>query len=124
MTFRRHGRFYVALFIIAIWFSIAMLAVVPAHAAEQCGRASWYGPGFHGRLTANGEVYNQWGPTAAHRTLPFGTIVTVRWGDRSVTVRISDRGPFIAGRIIDLSQGAATTLGMVEAGVVPVCITY
>lgn len=99
-----------------------MLSAMPAHAA--CGGiASWYG--FEsGNRTANGERYDPWGLTAAHRTLPFGTVVRVSLGSRSVIVRINDRGPAAwTGREIDLSLGAATVLGMVERGVAPVCIT-
>ncbi|MGL4397146.1 MAG: septal ring lytic transglycosylase RlpA family protein, partial [Hyphomicrobium sp.] len=80
----------------------------------QSGMASWYGGKFHGRKTANGERYNQWSMTAAHKTLPFGTRVRVtnaRTGN-SVVVRINDRGPFIKGRIIDLSKAAANQLGI------------
>lgn len=72
---------------------------------------SWYGPGFHGKNTANGEKFNQWGMTAAHRTLPFGTRVLVTYKRRSVVVRINDRGPFIKGRTLDLSRGAAKRIG-------------
>lgn len=86
------------------------------------GEASWYGPGFHGNYTANGEVYNQYALTAAHKTLPFGTRVRVTnlYNGRSVIVRINDRGPFIPGRIIDLSQGAAQVIGVTSSGVAPV----
>ena len=123
--FARHARFYSALVIIAVAFTLAMLATLEqARAADQCGRASWYG--FEsGNRTANGERFNPMGMTAAHRTLPFGSIVTVTRTDngRSVTVRLNDRGPFVSGRIIDLAQGAAIALGMIDAGVVPVCIT-
>jgi len=117
----REVRFYSLLVLVVAWLTLALLSAIPAHAA--CGLiASWYG--FEsGNRTANGERYDPWGLTAAHRTLPFGTIVRVTYGDRSVTVRINDRGPFIPGRSIDLSLGAATALGMVDAGVVPVCIT-
>lgn len=73
--------------------------------------ASWYGPGFHGRTTASGERFNQWAMTAAHKSLPFGTIVRVTHKGRSVTVRINDRGPFIRGRSLDLSKGAAQRIG-------------
>jgi rare lipoprotein A len=86
------------------------------------GIASWYGPGFHGRRTANGERYNQNGYTAAHKSLPFGTKVRVtnlRTG-KSVMVRINDRGPFIRGRVIDLSAGAARVIGVHSSGVAPV----
>jgi len=84
--------------------------------------ASWYGPGFDGRLTSNGERFNRHDLTAAHRTLPFGTIVEVtdRQTGRSVRVRINDRGPYVQGRILDLSYGAAKKLGILGRGVVPV----
>lgn len=84
------------------------------NAYAQAGKASWYGPGFHGRRTANGEVFNANALTAAHRTLPFGTRVRVthRATGRSVVVRINDRGPFIRGRVIDLSKASAQAIGM------------
>ncbi|MGH1571312.1 septal ring lytic transglycosylase RlpA family protein [Methylobacterium sp. P31] len=80
----------------------------------QAGVASWYGPGFHGRMTANGERFNTHALTAAHRTLPFGTKVRVtnRSNGRSVVVRINDRGPYVGGRVIDLSNASARALGM------------
>ncbi|MEO0591645.1 MAG: septal ring lytic transglycosylase RlpA family protein [Pseudomonadota bacterium] len=80
--------------------------------------ASYYGKRFHGRLTANGERFDMNAMTAAHKTLPFGTRVRVtnRANGRSVTVRINDRGPFIRGREIDLSRGAAEKIGMIRAG--------
>ena len=84
----------------------------------QRGLASWYGPGFHGRKTASGERYDMHELTAAHKTLPFGTRVLVhnpRTG-RQVVVRINDRGPFAAGRVIDLSRAAAAELGIVDIG--------
>jgi rare lipoprotein A (peptidoglycan hydrolase) len=93
--------------------------------AFQSGMASWYGGNFHGRKTANGETYDMWDMTAAHKTLPFGTRVRVtntRSGD-SVTVRINDRGPFVGGRIIDLSAAAAGDIGMTNTGVAPVKLT-
>lgn len=86
------------------------------------GMASWYGPGFNGRRSANGERYNQNGLTAAHRSLPFGTkvkVTNVRTG-RSVVVRITDRGPHVRGRIIDLSAAAARIVGVMQSGVAPV----
>lgn len=86
------------------------------------GMASWYGPGFNGRRSANGERYNQNGLTAAHRSLPFGTkvrVTNVRSG-RSVIVRITDRGPHVRGRIIDLSAAAARVVGVMQSGVAPV----
>ena len=89
-----------------------------SRAASRTGVASWYGPGFHGRRTANGEVYDQYELTAAHRTLPLGTRVCVTNLDngRSVEVRINDRGPFVGGRVIDLSYAAARVIGMIGPG--------
>lgn len=86
------------------------------------GWASWYGPGFNGNLSANGERFNQEAMTAAHKSLPFGTKVRVTNLDngRSVIVRINDRGPFTPGRVIDLSAGAARVIGMIQSGVAPV----
>jgi rare lipoprotein A len=86
--------------------------------------ASWYGEPYHGRTTANGEVYDMHGLTAAHRYLPFGTLVRVTRRDTgaAVTVRINDRGPFVRGRIIDLSLGAAREIGLDVDGVAPVAI--
>ena len=82
------------------------------------GIASWYGPGFYGRRTANGEILQKGAFTAAHRTLPFGTIVRVinLENGRSVNVRINDRGPFKYHRVIDLAHGAASELNMLRAG--------
>ncbi|MDX9724347.1 MAG: septal ring lytic transglycosylase RlpA family protein [Myxococcota bacterium] len=89
------------------------------------GKASWYGPGLHGNRTASGEAFDMYGMTAAHRSLPFGTIVLVRRPDtaQEVVVRINDRGPFIEGRIIDLSYGAAHDLDLLRKGVVEVQLT-
>jgi rare lipoprotein A len=83
------------------------------------GLASFYGPGLHGQLTASGERFDKNQLTAAHKTLPFGTCVEVTSlsTGRSVRVRINDRGPFVAGRIIDVSEAAARDLGMISAGV-------
>ncbi len=88
------------------------------------GLASWYGPHFNGKPTSDGEIYNMYAMTAAHKTLPLGTHVKVTdvENGRSVIVRINDRGPFVAGRIIDLSYKAAHELGMTRAGVAPVRI--
>ncbi len=84
------------------------------------GIASWYGPGFHGRRTANGEVFNQYDLTAAHKTLPFNTkvLVTNLKSNKSIVVRINDRGPFIGERIIDLSEEAARKLNSKKDGLV------
>jgi rare lipoprotein A (peptidoglycan hydrolase) len=80
------------------------------------GMASWYGPGFNGRKTANGERFNQNAFTAAHKTLKFGTILNVTYNGRSVKVRINDAGPYVGGRVIDLSKAAAQALGMIGPG--------
>lgn len=91
---------------------------------EQVGEASFYGPGFHGKKTATGEKFDQNDRTAAHPTLPLGTQATVtnlETGD-SVDVKINDRGPYVKGRDIDLSKGAAKELGMTKGGVAPVKI--
>jgi rare lipoprotein A len=82
------------------------------------GEASWYGPGFHGNKTANGERYDMYRLTAAHRTLPLGSVAVVRslTSGRQVTVRINDRGPFARGRILDLSLAGAEALGMTVNG--------
>ena len=88
------------------------------------GNASWYGPRFHGRRTASGENYDKYALTAAHKTLPFGTVVRVRSLalGREVDVRINDRGPFSPGRVIDVSQAAAEALGLTGAGVAKVSL--
>jgi rare lipoprotein A len=102
------------------------LALFSAHAASaeegQSGKASWYGPGHIGHKTANGEIFTGRELTAAHRDLPLGSLVRVTdpSSGRSVVVRINDRGPFVAGRIIDLSARAARELGLLSIGVAPV----
>jgi len=87
-------------------------------------KASWYGPKFHGKYTANGEVYDQMALTAAHKYLSFGTLlkITNPKNGKSVIVRINDRGPYIEGRELDLSKGAAIELGILEKGVAKVKI--
>ena len=96
----------------------------PPVQGQATGLASWYGPGFHGRLTANGETFDQSQLTAAHLTLPFNTQVRVTRFDngQSIIVRINDRGPYVEGRIIDLSEAAARALGFIEEGVVEVLV--
>jgi rare lipoprotein A len=86
------------------------------------GVASWYGPNFHGKKTSNKEVYDMHDLTAAHKSLPFGTyvVVTNLNNGKSVTVRINDRGPFVKGRIIDLSYAAAKAVDMIGTGTAPV----
>ena len=98
------------------------------HAASnrlsQTGIASWYGPGFHGKLTADGTIYDQHTLTAAHKTLPLGSRVRVKnlMNGKSVRVLINDRGPFVEGRVIDLSYRAARELDMIGPGTAPVRI--
>ncbi len=89
------------------------------------GIASWYGPNFHAKLTSNGEVYNMYALTAASKTLPMNTMVKVynKENGKSVIVRINDRGPFVRGRIIDLSNKAAHAIDMVRKGTAPVRLT-
>ncbi len=89
---------------------------------RQRGTASWYGKAFHGKQTANGEIYNMYGMSAAHKTLPLGTYVRVTNlnNRRKIDIRINDRGPFVRGRIIDLSYAAAKRLRIVGPGVAPV----
>lgn len=92
---------------------------------EQEGIASSYGKDFHGRKTSSGEPFDMYAMTAAHKTLPLGVYVKVRHRktDREVVVRINDRGPFVAGRVIDLSEGAAGKLGILQEGLAPVKVT-
>ncbi len=114
----------------AIGLLIVMAAVsgfardADAGAESQRGIASWYGPGFHGKKTASGETFDQFAMTAAHRKLPLGTqvLVTNLHNGRKVEVEINDRGPFVHGRIIDLSKAAAQTLKLTKAGIAPVRI--
>jgi rare lipoprotein A len=88
------------------------------------GKASWYGPGFQGKRTASGERFDMNALTAAHRTLPFGSRIRVRnrQNGREVVVRINDRGPWAADRIIDVSKAAAAALGLLQAGEAPVVL--
>lgn len=97
---------------------------VPAHAAT-CGGASYYGvgDGYHGQTTANGERFNTYALTAAHRWLPFGTRLLVTRNGRSVVVRINDRGPFVGGRDLDLSYAAFSELASPSKGHINVCYT-
>jgi rare lipoprotein A len=96
--------------------------IPPSPGSSETGLASWYGHPFHGRAAANGEIYDMEQLTAAHRTLPFGTVVRVTnlANAKSVDVRITDRGPFVAGRIIDLSHAAAEVIEMIGPGVAQV----
>ncbi len=118
----RHARLLRSLALLALAL-VAGCAQVAANAPTSAtGVASWYGPGFHGRRTATGERYDQFQLTAAHRTWPLGSHVRVTnlENGRRVIVRINDRGPYVAGRAIDLSLAAARRLGMVGQGTAPV----
>ena len=94
----------------------------PSVPLSQEGIASWYGPGFHGKTTTSGTVYDQYAMTAAHQTLPLGSsvVVTNLTNGKTVTVLINDRGPFAKGRIIDLSYSAAQAVDMIRPGTAPV----
>lgn len=104
-----------------VWYQ----PIPDASGFRQRGLASWYGEPFHGRRTSNGEIYDMHGLSAAHKTLPFGTVVRVRNLDnqRSIDLRINDRGPFVHNRVIDLSYGAAKRLGVVGPGTARVELT-
>ena len=109
-------------------FACMMMVVFTSCAPKitETGKASYYADKFNGRKTANGETFRNRKKTAAHKTLPFGTIVKVTnlRNGRSVKVRINDRGPFVAGRQIDLSKKAARKIGMVKEGVGHVKMQY
>lgn len=116
--------FYVAFSVCGMLIFLSSCGVVKKTAPKQTGQilgsgiASWYGPNFHGKLTANGERYDMNAFTAAHRTLPFNTLLRVDnvENGKSVLVRINDRGPYIPNRIIDLSRKAAEELDMIGSG--------
>lgn len=105
-------------------YSIEGKRYTPKHnpSYDETGIASWYGPNFHGKLTANGETYDKNGMTAAHKTLPLNSMVVVTnlENGKQITLRLNDRGPFVDGRIIDLSQGAAKAIGIAGLGKVRV----
>jgi rare lipoprotein A len=96
---------------------VAFLALGNDHAEALEGLASWYGPGFDGLATASGEPFDPYGYTAAHKAQPLGTDLLVNCGGRSVQVAVNDRGPFVGARELDLSQEAAETIGLAQAGV-------
>ena len=98
------------------------LKLIPDVVRVITGEASWYGPGFYGNHTANGEIYRPGTMTAAHRNLPFGTKVRVTnlRNGRSAVIRINDRGPFVDHRVIDLGHGAASELGLISSGIAQV----
>lgn len=113
-------RMYCALIVATLLFGACSRKIT------ESGKASFYADKFEGRKTASGEIFRQRKLTAAHRTLPFGTKVTVvnAANDKKVKVRINDRGPFINGRVIDLSRKAAGRIDMINAGVSEVKMTY
>lgn len=100
-------------------------AAVPGFSFREVGIASWYGGKFIGRKTANGEIFSADGMTAAHRKLPFNTLVSVKnlSNNRVIQVRINDRGPYVKGRIIDLSRAASEKLGMMKTGTAKVVLS-
>ena len=112
-------------FLLPAFVALGALAPLAAEAASSCGIASWYGPGFHGNLTASGQRFDSKALTAAHRSLPFGSRVKVTNQDtgRSVTIRVNDDGPHVPGRIIDLSEGAFRQIASLGQGVAKVCIS-
>jgi rare lipoprotein A len=112
-------------FISIVSLALGALAPLAVEAKSSCGIASWYGPGFHGNLTASGERFNSRALTAAHPSLPFGTKIKVtnQLNGRSVIVRGNDRGPFYGSRIIDLSEGAFRQIASLGQGVARVCIS-
>jgi rare lipoprotein A len=101
----------------AVLLACGFLALGSGCAEAKTGLASWYGPGFEGLPTASGETYDPYGFTAAHKTMPLGTELEVSYGGSSVQVTVNDRGPYVGGRDLDLSQGAAEAIGLTQAGV-------
>ena len=116
--------FIIGIFLTAVCFAQAIAGEVNRGIFYQQGIASWYGREFNGRPTASGEIFNDSQLTAAHPILPFGTMlkVTNQHNNKTVTVRVNDRGPFVAARIIDLSRAAAQQLDMLTTGTAPVII--
>jgi rare lipoprotein A len=117
----------IIVFFVVIYLAACHRKSMPSTSAKNCeqtGIASYYGGKFIGRPTANGEIFDATKLTAAHKILPFGTMVKVTnlTNHKSVFVRINDRGPFVAGRIIDLSEAAAKKIDMIQAGVQKVTI--
>jgi rare lipoprotein A len=107
--------------------ALALFSALPSavQAKSSCGIASYYGPGFHGRLTANGERFDSQAMTAAHKTLPFGTKlrVTNQSNGKSITIRVNDDGPHYGNRMIDLSEGAFARIASRGQGLANVCIS-
>ena len=106
---------FLKMLLVAGVFAVS-LGVVQDEALAEPMVSSWYGPGFEGAVTASGEVYNYGDYTAAHPYLPMGTDLLVSYGGNSVAVEVNDRGPYVAGRDLDLSQAAAEEIGLTYAG--------
>lgn len=102
---------------------LVFLIIMMGESFSQTGRASYYGKGHHGKRTASGERFNMHAYTCAHRSAKFGSWVVVRYRGRQVSCRVTDRGPFIRGRIIDLSYAAAKEIGLLGAGVATVSLS-
>lgn len=115
-------RLFLIFAIVSLFLNSCARVTYPPPEVIQTGVASWYGPNFHGKTTSNKEIYDMHDLTAAHKSLPFGTyvVVTNLNNGKSVTVRINDRGPFVKGRIIDLSYAAAKAVDMIGTGTAPV----
>lgn len=113
---------WVVLGTLVYWFVLKPTRAALTSGGGELGVASWYGPGYYGNPTANGETFTAQQMTAAHKTLPFNTRVRVTelGSGRSIVVRINDRGPYVKGRIIDLSERAAAELGMKQMGLAQV----
>ncbi len=99
-----------------------LLALSPMAAKAECGQASYYGPGLHGGVTANGERFDQYAMTAAHPYQRLNSYVNVTHNGKTIRVKISDRGPYTGGRVLDLSYGAFAALASPSRGVINVCI--
>ncbi|MDC7221971.1 MAG: septal ring lytic transglycosylase RlpA family protein [Spirochaetales bacterium] len=109
----------------SIWLLLLLFSLLPLFSYEEEGIASWYGPNFQGKKTANGEIFDTEELTAAHKTLPFDTMVEVTnlSNGKSVILRINDRGPYVGDRLIDLSRKGAEAIGMLDSGTAPVQIS-
>lgn len=122
MTHASSLRGFLLFAVLSLFFFSCARVTYPPPSNIQTGIASWYGPNFHGKTTSNKEIYDMHDLTAAHKSLPFGTYVMVTNlnNGKSITVRINDRGPFVKGRIIDLSFAAAKAVDMIGTGTAPV----
>ena len=117
-------RFRLPQLLLVLVLAAGLLVFTSDRAEAHTALASWYGPGFQGLPTATGEQFNAYGSTVAHKTLPLGTELLVSYGGNTARVVVNDRGPYIGARELDLSQGVAQQLGLIEAGVDYVEVTY